>query len=67
MLAEAPELAHHADRGDGLAEDAAGSEATDLRHAVELVEETRARLALNVSYELALEALAYRLETLLAR
>ena len=30
---------------------------------VALVDDTRARLALNVSEELALEALAYRLET----
>jgi hypothetical protein len=30
---------------------------------VELVDDTRARLALNVSEELALEALAYRLES----
>ena len=33
------------------------------RDAVELVDDTRARLALNVSEELALEALAYRLES----
>ncbi len=37
-----------------------------LRAAVDLVEDTRARLALNVTYELACEALAYRLERLLA-
>jgi len=65
--AGAPELAHNADRAAELAEDAGGSHAGDLRRAVELVEETRSRLALNVSYELACEALAYRLETLLAR
>lgn len=67
LLVEAAELVHNADRGTELAEDATGSEAADLRRAVELVEETRARLPLNVSYELACEALAYRLETLLAR
>jgi hypothetical protein len=33
---------------------------------VDLVEDTRRRLAVNVSEELALEALAYRLESLLA-
>jgi DNA polymerase-3 subunit delta' len=32
-----------------------------LRTALELVEDTRSRLALNVNEELALEALAYRL------
>jgi DNA polymerase III subunit delta' len=37
-----------------------------LREALELVEDTRARLVLNVSEELACEALAYRLERLLA-
>jgi len=36
-----------------------------LRDAVDLVEETRARLAFNVSEDLACEALAYRLERLL--
>jgi len=35
--------------------------------AVDLVEETRARLPLNVSAELAFEALAYRLDALLER
>lgn len=66
VLAGAPELAHHADRGDELASDAEGRDSTRLRVAVELVEDTRASLALNVSYELACEALGYRLERLLA-
>jgi len=35
--------------------------------AIELVEETRRRFELNVSEELACEALAYRLEKVLAR
>ena len=39
---------------------------TRLWAAVELVEDTRARFQLNVSEELACEALAYRLEDLLA-
>jgi DNA polymerase-3 subunit delta' len=62
VAAGAPELAHHADRTAELAEDAAGRDPSVLRAAVELVEDTRARLVLNVSYELACEALAYRLE-----
>jgi DNA polymerase-3 subunit delta' len=62
VAAGAPELAHHSDRIDALREDAAGRDGNALRRAVELVDDTRARLALNVSEELALEALAYRLE-----
>jgi DNA polymerase-3 subunit delta' len=63
VLAGAPELAANADRLDALREDADGRSPAALRAAQELVEDTRARLALNVSYELACEALAYRLET----
>ena len=37
-----------------------------LHEALELVEDTRARLPFNVSYDLALQALAYRLERTLA-
>jgi DNA polymerase III subunit delta' len=55
----APELVHNVDRELATDRDPAA-----LRRAVELVEDTRARLALNVSEELALEALAYRLEEL---
>lgn len=62
----APDLAHNADRGTVLAQDAQGRRPAALREAVELVDDTRARLALNVSEELALEALAYRLERALA-
>jgi len=58
----APELACHADRADELAADAKLAAAARLRHAHELVEDTRARLVLNVTEELALEALGYRLE-----
>jgi DNA polymerase-3 subunit delta' len=66
VAAGAGDLAHNADRASELAQDADGRSAAALRDAVELVEDTRARLALNVSEELALEALAYRLERLLA-
>jgi len=62
LAAGAPELVDHTDRAAQLAEDAAGRDAAVLRAAVDLVEDTRARLVLNVSYELACEALAYRLE-----
>ncbi len=65
VLAGAPELAHHADRSDELAADAAGLELLALHEAGELVDDTRARLALNVVEELALEALSFRLERLL--
>jgi DNA polymerase-3 subunit delta' len=58
IAAGAPELVHHSDRVDALRADG-----RDGRGAVELVDDTRARLALNVSEELALEALAYRLES----
>ena len=62
----APELACHADRPQELAAEADGADPQRLRRAVELVEDTRQRLSLNVSEELACEALGYRLEGLLA-
>ncbi|MBB4661561.1 ATP-binding protein [Conexibacter arvalis] len=61
-----PELLHHTDRVDALQQDADGRNAQRLRAAVELVEETRRRLRSNVTEELALETLAYRLEALLS-
>jgi DNA polymerase-3 subunit delta' len=60
------ELVRHVDRPDALAADA-GVPPVRLRAAIELVEDTRLRFALNVSEELACEALAYRLEDALAR
>jgi DNA polymerase-3 subunit delta' len=63
VAASAEELAHHTDRLEALREDAALRDGAAWRDAVELVDDTRARLALNVSEELALEALAYRLES----
>ena len=65
VLAGAPELAHHADRAEELTADASGRTLPALHEAAGLVDDTRARLALNVSYDLALEALAFRLERLL--
>ena len=61
-----PELVYAVDRLAELRRDAEGRPGTALRRGVELVEDTRQRLALNVSEELALEALAYRLGELLA-
>jgi DNA polymerase-3 subunit delta' len=61
VAAGAEDLVHHADRLDALRADAEGRDGFLDR--VALVDDTRASLALNVSEELALEALAYRLET----
>ena len=62
----APELAHHADRAGALGEDAArGVAAAALREGLELVEDTRAALALNPNEELALDALGSRLARVL--
>jgi DNA polymerase III subunit delta' len=58
---DAPELVRNSDRLDELAEDG-GVDPQRLREAIELVEETRQRFQLNVSEDLACEALAYRLE-----
>ncbi len=65
VAAGAPELAFHSDRTQALDEDANRSP-KQLHKAQELVEDTRARLILNVSEELACEALAYRLEEVLS-
>jgi DNA polymerase-3 subunit delta' len=65
VVAGAPELAHHTDRADELAQDADGRALDELHEAMELVDDFRARLALNVSYDLACEALAFRLERVL--
>ena len=67
VAAGAPEIAHHSDRIPALEEDAAGRDGGALREALEVVDDARARLALNVDAQLSLEALAYRLERMLAR
>jgi DNA polymerase-3 subunit delta' len=64
VQAGAPELVFHADRAEALGQDA--QHANRLMRAQELVDDTRARLVLNVSEELACEALAYRLEETLS-
>jgi DNA polymerase-3 subunit delta' len=61
----ASDLVRHCDRADELAADS-GHDAQHLREAIELVEDTRIRFKLNVSEELACEALGYRLERVLA-
>jgi DNA polymerase-3 subunit delta' len=63
---DAPELVRNRDRQAALGEDA-GIDPARLRAAVGLVEGTRERFLLNVSEDLACEALAYRLEQTLAR
>ena len=63
VAAGAEELVHHSDRLEALKEDAAKRDGAAWRAAVAMVDDTRAALALNVSEELALEALAYRLES----
>jgi DNA polymerase-3 subunit delta' len=62
VAAGAEELVHHSDRLEALQQDAAKRDGAAWRAAVATVEDTRAALLLNVSEELALEALAYRLE-----
>jgi DNA polymerase-3 subunit delta' len=61
----AGDLIRNVDRRDALSADA-GVSAAKLVRAIELVEDTRVRFMLNVGEELACEALAYRLQDLLA-
>jgi len=63
----ASELVLTADRERELAADAEGLDPRRARRGAELVMDTRRRLMVNVSEELALEALAFRLEYLLHR
>lgn len=65
LALDAPELVRNVDRTGELEQDA-GVAVARLRAAVELVEDTRRRFQLNVSEELACEALAYRLELAIA-
>jgi len=61
-----PEVVHNVDRLEQLRADASGRGAQRLRAAIDLVDDTRFRLQLNATEELALEALAYRLVEALA-
>ena len=65
VLEGAAEVVFNRDRLAQLEAAAEGLESADARHAAELVQDTRRRLDLNVSEELALEALFYRLERIL--
>ncbi len=64
--AGAPELALNRDRATELSADARGLEPARAREAVELVLDTRRRLRLNVSEQLALDALWLRLSQALS-
>ena len=68
LLDGAPEVVLNVDRLEALDDDAAVRPLSPaaLRAAVQAVDDTRSRLLLNVSEELALEALAYTLEQTLA-
>jgi DNA polymerase-3 subunit delta' len=57
----AEEVVHNVDRLDALRADAEGRDPHRLRAGLDLVDDTRMRLQLNVTEELALEALTYRL------
>ena len=58
----AEDVVYAVDRLPALRQAAEGGDPAAFRRAVELVEETRERLLVNVSEELAVEALTYRLE-----
>ncbi len=60
----APEAIHGLDRRAELEEDAEGESSSRLREAIELVGASALSLTVNVSEELALEALAFRIEAL---
>jgi len=60
----ASECVYAVDRLVELGADAEGRSGASLRCTVELVQDTRLRLALNVSEELALEAVSYRVEAI---
>jgi len=70
---DAPELVYAVDRRSELEQDAGGRDGRGgldpvaLRRGIELIADTRLSLSANVSEELALEALAYRLEATLTR
>ena len=66
VQAGASELVYAVDRLAELQQDAEGCDSGALDRGIGLVADTRLSLSLNVSEELALEALAYRLQALLA-
>jgi DNA polymerase-3 subunit delta' len=66
VAAGAEDVVFNSDRLADLRARAAGTAAADFRRAAEQVQDTRRRLDLNVSEELALEALSFRLASVLA-
>lgn len=66
VAAGAEQVAFNRDRLETLRAQAAGLDPARARQAAELVQDSRRRLDLNVSEELALEALFFRLESLFA-
>ena len=64
LAAGAPDLVHACDRREQLLAHRSGAGAGALEQAIELVGAARLSLALNVSEELALEAMAYRIAAL---
>lgn len=62
VAAGAPDLVFNSDRREKLGSQAERLELSQARHAIALIQETRRGFQLNVSEELALEALAFRLE-----
>jgi DNA polymerase III subunit delta' len=66
VAAGAEGAALNSDRLEQLRAEAASVDESRARRALELVQDTRRRLDLNVSEELALEALAFRLDRILA-
>jgi DNA polymerase-3 subunit delta' len=66
VAAEAPDVVLNGDRIEELTREAAGLDPLAARRCVELVQDTRRRLDLNVSEELALETLFFRLQRTLA-
>ncbi len=64
VASAAPEVAYNRDRLADLQSQAAALDPARPRQAAELIQDTRRRLDLNVSEELALEALFFRLEAL---
>ena len=65
VAAGAPDVVFNSDRHEALVRDATGKSQAALMNGVSRVQETRRGLDLNVSEELALEALFFRLESLL--
>jgi DNA polymerase-3 subunit delta' len=64
VASDASEVAYNQDRLAQLQSQARETDSASFRQAAELVQDTRRRLDLNVSEELALEALFFRIESI---